>query len=135
MPILHAANELQKELGDIGLQNVKTSRSGVWQSQVCVNATTKQFHIEKDCSYTLISVPKQGIKKNHFIANFYFKIQKENLFSIRMKPDIKFMFSGYYLTHRQQSKYQKEDDTLFNVAGYSNNHKFSHGCSRRFLNR
>ena len=46
MPILHAANELQKELGDIGLQNVKTPRSSIWQSQVCVNATTKQFHIE-----------------------------------------------------------------------------------------
>ena len=126
MPILHAANELQKELGDIGLQNVKTSRSGVWQSQVCVNATTKQFHIEKDCSYTIISVPKQSIKKNHFIANFYFKIQEENLFSIRMKPDIKFMFSGYYLTHRQQTTYWKEYDTLFNFAAYSNNRMFSH---------
>ena len=126
MPVLHAGNELQKEFGDIGLQNVKTSRSGVWQSQVCVNATTKEFHIEIDCSYTLISVPKQKIKKNHLIANFYFKIQEETLFSIRMKPDVKFMFSGYYLTHRQESKSQKEDDTLFNVAAYSNNRMFSH---------
>ena len=79
IPILHATNELQKELGNIGLQNVITSRSCVWQSQVCVNATTKKFHIEKDCLYTLITVPKQSIKKNPIIAHFHFKIQDEKM--------------------------------------------------------
>ena len=77
---MQAAKDLQNDMGNFGLQEVKTSRSGVWQSQVCVNATTKLFHIEHVCSYTPITVPKQSMKIKPIIVQFHFMVQQNTIF-------------------------------------------------------
>ena len=57
-PIIDTAFNLQQKLGDVNLKSVQTASSGLWQSQVCVNASTSVLHTERDCTYTLITVPK-----------------------------------------------------------------------------
>ena len=52
---------LQKPLGDINFKGVENKSSGLWQSQVCINAQTGIFHTENNCTYTLISVPNYYI--------------------------------------------------------------------------
>ena len=57
--------KLQAKYGDICLEGVKSSESGLWQSSVCVNAQTRIFHTEKDSTCTVITVQlqkKQNIK-------------------------------------------------------------------------
>ena len=53
-----------------------TSENGLWQSELCVNALTRDFHTEKDISYTLISVPTQDYndkdKDKAMPKDFYF---------------------------------------------------------------
>jgi len=54
-PVVDVAFDMQVDHGDVNLKLVKTSSSGLWQSKVCINATTKKWHTENDCSYTLVS--------------------------------------------------------------------------------
>ena len=63
-PIIDTAFNLQQKLGDVNLKSVQTASSGLWQSQVCVNASTSVLHTERDCTYTLITVPKQYLRKS-----------------------------------------------------------------------
>ena len=58
-PVIDVAYKLQEELGSINLKNVSTSKSGLWVSQACIDASTKVQHTENDCIYTIISMPKQ----------------------------------------------------------------------------
>ena len=60
-PILDISYDMQK-YGNINFQEVKTSTIGMWQSQICVNATMSILHTEDDCTYTFIHVPNQQIK-------------------------------------------------------------------------
>ena len=68
-PILDIAYDLQDEYGDINLKTTLQG-SGSWASNLCVNATTNTFHNEMDCTYTLISVPRQ--KKSMIRIHFSF---------------------------------------------------------------
>ena len=63
-PVLNAAYKLQKTLGNVNLSQVMTSDCGARQSQICVNASTDILHTERDCTYTLISVPQQKLKRS-----------------------------------------------------------------------
>ena len=58
-PIFDEAFNSQSDWGDIGIVRVKTSDSGLWQSQICIDASTSIEHTENDCTYTVISIPKQ----------------------------------------------------------------------------
>ena len=37
-PVIDTAFEMQKYYGQVGLKDVKSSESGIWQSSMCVNA-------------------------------------------------------------------------------------------------
>ena len=63
-PVLNTAHTLQTIKGDVNLRKVMTSNDGAWQSQVCVNASTSILHTECDCTYTMISIPSQMIKRS-----------------------------------------------------------------------
>ena len=62
-------NQFENKTIDLNFKKQQMGNNGLWQSSICVNAVTKLFHIEKDITYTLITVPKQkkvksGCKKN-----------------------------------------------------------------------
>ena len=61
-PILDISYNMQKKYGNINFKDVQTSSIGMWQSQICVNATTLIVHTEDDCIYTFIHVPNQQFK-------------------------------------------------------------------------
>ena len=44
-------------MGQINLKSTETSLYGLWQSEICVNSYTDDFHNENDATYTLITVP------------------------------------------------------------------------------
>lgn len=57
-PILDAAYHRQSHKGTVNLKRVEAAKHGVWQRSVCVNAVTAKFHVEDDCTNTVIVVPK-----------------------------------------------------------------------------
>ena len=130
-PVIDTAFEIQNEVGDINLQPVSSSKNGCWQTSVCINAQTSDFHIEKDCTYTLISIPRQEYfksttKKDAF--NFIFKLSKTEMVNIELVPSLSFIFSGLFLTHRQNKNTENNtsNDVFFNIASYGNKRLFHH---------
>ena len=62
-PIIDTSYNLQQKLEDVNPKSVQTASSGLWQSQVCVDASTSCLHTERDCTYTLMTVLKQYLQK------------------------------------------------------------------------
>ena len=84
-PVVDTAYKLQNEWGDINIRKVKTSTNGLWTTQVCVDASTKIKHTKNDCTYTVISVPKQvnalGKKQRKMFTSNFVQMTILNLFS------------------------------------------------------
>ena len=126
-PVLETSYELQQKNIDLNLKEGFSSKDGCWQTSLCVNAVTKQFHTEQDCTYTLISIPNQALNEDRY--DFIFKINPQKHICIQMIPGLSFIFSGMYLTHRQnisQSNMNKSSTNFFNVASYGNKRLFTH---------
>ena len=62
--IFNTAFLKQIDVGDVNFNLSQTSKDGIWQSELCVNVITRDFHTERDATYTLISVPQQMFDKN-----------------------------------------------------------------------
>ena len=77
-PTITAAHSLQSKYGDCKLEQMHCSTEGLWQGSVGVNASTSELHCENDCTYTLISVPKQEKVNNKYPEyNFYLNLKEE----------------------------------------------------------
>ena len=53
-----------------------------WNAFLFVDGRTENFHTEHDCAYTLITVPKQHMKKDIQISErpyFIFKIDEDEI--------------------------------------------------------
>ena len=136
-PILKVAYYKQEKAGNINLKEVPSSQYGLWQSELCVNAVTRDFHTERDVSYTLISVPFQVYDneqkqqpKNTF---FLFKLSENLTIGFKMVPKTSFIFNGNMLTHRQFSEDGYEDlskrkniNNYYNIACYGNERLYNH---------
>lgn len=59
-PILDSANSIKSTLANNILYQTPTSSDGFWNTIVYVNVCTAGLHTERDCTYTLITVPKQS---------------------------------------------------------------------------
>ena len=57
--IIDSAVSIQKKSKTSVLTNVKTTESGFWNTMLYYNGTTSKLHTEKDCAYTMITVPKK----------------------------------------------------------------------------
>lgn len=130
-PVIDTAYEIQSEVGDINLQPMSSSKSGYWQYSICINAQTQQFHNENDCTYTIINVPHQdyfktSTKKPNY--KFIFKLSNMDMVNIELYPTMSFIFSGLFLTHRQNKKNDNisSNDVFFNIASYGNKRLFNH---------
>ena len=60
LPALDVAHDMQRQYSDINLKLRGQSCDNMWSTNVCINATTEEYHTEKDTSYTLITVPLQN---------------------------------------------------------------------------
>ena len=130
-PILKTCFELQSTNGK--LKNFEKTRSyndGLWQSALCINAQTKVFHTENDCTYTVISVPKQSKTTSpaNIEYNFLFKIQDRQILGINMLPGVSFMFSGKYMTHKQYCNVDAHprENCFVNFGSYGNERLYRH---------
>ena len=63
LPVIDVAHSKQYNFGDIGMIKNDNASPSMWNTNVCVNASTGDFHTEKDTSYTLITVPSQEQKE------------------------------------------------------------------------
>ena len=134
-PVFNIGHELQRTLGADIIKKDKYSQSGIWKSVFCINARTSTFHTEDDCSYTVITVPKQELKAEGKDYHFLFKLNSEQSISLNMNKPLTFMFSGKCLTHKQSTFEDGNDidNTFYNFATYTNKKIFNHvKCS---LNR
>ena len=129
-PVLKVAYDAQSTWGDINLSNVATSVNGMWQSQICVDASTALEHTENDCTYTVISVPNQDIalsRKMRKSLYFVFSISNSESLRIPLTPRISFFYSGLFLVHRQNNPNTNQNGASFvNVASYGNERLFNH---------
>ena len=101
-PTLETAFEIQKKIGDINMNEISISECGMWQSAICINAQTTELHTENDCTYTVITVPKQNNKhESSDNYTFLFELKKGTTIGLKMSYGTNFMFSGKFLSHRQ----------------------------------
>ena len=104
LPALDVAHDMQSVYGNINLKKSGRTYGTMWSTNVCVNASTGEFHTEKDTSYTLITVPLQDYKLQQKCGNVYkfpFKLNNNECISLPSTPDVSFMFYGTFLSHHQ----------------------------------
>ena len=131
LPMLDIASKMQSTYGNISLNKDKEQCSSMWNTHVCINASTQEFHTEKDTSYTLITVPAQDSKAQNVCCNTYhflFKLNKNVIISLPLTPDLSFIFSGTYLSHQQEGNNCTEKNTnpFVNLSSYGNKRLFTH---------
>ena len=97
---MDVAERIQDEYRDINLRSGKMGEIGLYAAQVCINATTREFHTDFDQGPTLMCVPDQ---KYHETNNykFCFHINDENFIQLNIIPNLNFIFSTAMLTHRK----------------------------------
>ena len=104
-PVLNVAFEMQKEYGDVNLQKLFAEDSWLWMSSICVNAKTTQYHVEDDCTYTVVKVPQQNKKMNgNYVSSRIFMLQMNECttYTINLEQNLTFMYSGTFISHRQE---------------------------------
>ena len=129
-PVIQIAFDTQSiDNKDLNLKETLSSNEGCFQSSICVNAETKEYHVEHDCTYTLITVPNQNKPKESLVEyDFLFKLTGKQTINIPLKSGVTFMFSGLFLNHRQNKSKQNttKDEAFFNIASYGNKRLFYH---------
>ena len=130
-PVLTVAYYQQASKGDINFKTVPSFKCGLWHSAVCINAQTTQFHTENDCTYTLITVPKQETNMKPFLRrqyNFLFKLKLHENIAIELVTGVTILFSGTFLTHRQHCDRASSsmDGIFFNFASYGTERLYRH---------
>ena len=116
------------------LHSTMTDVVGCWSSSICVNAETKVLHNEKDATYTIICCHRQLHVRTRYEFNICFNSQHN--ISLFMNPGISFMFSGYFLKHKQYKCDQRVNEIFYNFSSYGNQRLLNHLCQtiNRILN-
>lgn len=130
-PVIDAADTYQKLIGDVNLKTMSTSENGIWQFSVCVNSTTALCHTERDCTYTVITVPMQHAQKkikSKKLPKFCFNLNENKNVRILYEYQLSFVFSGYYITHHQIPPVNSfhQDYPFINMSSYGNQKLFNH---------
>jgi len=92
-------------------------------SSINVDCRTRDFHCEKDVTYTTIMVPLQDNMMNHIMARI--KINDHVSFRIKCHQKSCFIYSAYCMTHRQLDTIGEK---CMNLSSYSNKRLY---CSFR----
>jgi hypothetical protein len=76
-PVIQAVFLIQEQKEkDLNLKESLSSNDGCFHSSICVNAETKRYHTVYDCTYTLISIPKQS-KSSQSLMKYDFLLVKK----------------------------------------------------------
>ena len=125
MPIISALHGGVEEMNyQSPLHNTLTNVVGCWSSCICVNAETHVLHMEKDSTYTIISCPRQLHVKTRY--EFNFSLNSKHNISLFMNPGISFMFSGYFLKHKQYKCDPHMNEIFYNFSSYGNQRLLNH---------
>ena len=127
-PVLDVAYEMQCHQGDINLKEVYLKNSGIWKTSVTVDAYTKDFHTENDCTYTVIHVPMQVSLYKCHAYHFQFALNEKHNISIPLHECTTILFSAKCLTHRQTfvDNHDHKKDVFINFGAYGNQQLFNH---------
>lgn len=113
---------------EIGLssERIPCFNSGMVCAYVCKNAQTNDFHIEKDCSYTMIGVPISAQEIN-CAGKFQFQFQwnkNGGNINVKLQQGTVLYYSGFAIMHRQFSSLDKCNDScdykFWNLSTYGN---------------
>ena len=104
------------------------THSNLWQTSICVNAQTGEFHNENDCTYTIITTPKQDSTDDEQEYNFITQLMTNHNIGIKLEPGMTFLFSGKYLTHMQgyNNNITTSTSNFINIASYGNARLYYH---------
>ena len=99
----------------------------------CDKATTDIIHNEKDCSYTIISVPfvKDTVKlSNQYYFEFWHNInsKEHGCYKVKLIPGLSLYYSSFLLMHRQVSHLslaERIKQPFWNINSYVNNRFFN----------
>ena len=127
-PIFKVANDLQCTKGDINIKASTGSEHGIWKSVFCVNAVTEELHNEDDCSYTVVTVPKQCSMQSKRYYNFLLQVNDSKSIFFQINEPISYLWSGKFLVHRQFCNAANFNgmDNFFNLQTYTNKKIFNH---------
>ena len=131
-PVIETSFNLQSKEGkDLNLKEMSSITEGCWQTSICIDAETREYHTEHDCTYTLISIPTQKTQKKNQTSikyDFLFKLTNKQSINVTLKPGVSFIFSGLFLSHRQNKSRvgNTGDEHFFNMASYGNKRLFQH---------
>ena len=114
---LHRINPIETNEKDI---NVRKTFNGT-PLRYCahflnVDAETDVYHTERDCCYTMISVPQQENQSSKKFV-FKYKVNDQFVIDVDMAPGVSFTYSAYLLTHQQQ---RISGNNFFSIAAYAN---------------
>ena len=125
-------SKLPRDASNKHIQPVKTIKGQslrYWSHFINVDAQTHSPHTERDCTYTLLGVPRQeDVHKKKYCFEIHLNTTVTLAFD--MTEGVSILFSGYLLTHRQQ---RLAGDNFFSNAAYANGQLFSN--AKQSLNR
>ena len=124
-PTLNVIHNLQCSNLDLNMKQTSVSDKGMWQNSICVNCETTDLRTEKDCTYTVITIPNQKEKR---VPYFIFELKKGFTIGLKMDHGLTFLFSGQHLFHRQMllDEIPASESNFFNFASYGSARLFNH---------
>jgi len=131
-PILDSANSIKTKSKSNIMKETATSSHGFWNTMLYVNGCTDGLHTEKDCTYTLITVPQQSFtissKALREQPMFIFKLKDKQQLILPLVRGMTFVYNGRFMTHCQEYSRQVEDKgpPFFNISSYGNEKIFNH---------
>ena len=130
-PILDTGQKLQNKFKRSILKEVATTKSCFWNTMLYVDGNTQHMHTEKDCAYTLITVPKQSFSRKKILCNqpmFLFQASDKQQIMLPLDDSITFVYNATYLTHHQHyvPGVDQCNDKFINISSYGNEKLFNH---------
>lgn len=84
-PVIDIDFEMQDQFYPVGMKEVNTRSSGMWQSSICENTKTSILHTKEDCTYTFCKVPSQilnDVKDCNYQIMFFVQINDNEKIAI-----------------------------------------------------
>ena len=105
------------------MRKMQHSETDIWQVSICVSCQTSNLHTENDCTYTVITTPRQetwGRKRPEY--NFIFELKKGETIGLELETGISLIYSGKYFNENSGNA----SEVFINLASYGNERLYNH---------